>query len=512
MQLTVQNFILCTLVSYSFVQEAWTSTESNCSDEIPEHVKRTSVFLESFNLPTAEVLDGVPANEDKRISFFPGQIQRNLQGSEKERLVRDVEREMNRLLEGTMYYSTEEVIYAAKCAPGPEGPILVEISMRKTNCKVETVTELGTDDQCIFSEPPTYISCVWQGTARNGSKRDTMGVICYKDKANAGKNHRERIEDEVCLLYKYPQSEMLRLVIPYKYKAWKQNVLIYKPQKYDTVYKSGSAFEDKLKSIEKRNSLKRTESKRSAKNPYGRTGLSGKGALPQLGLNHLIIPVLMRENYGVPEVLVEVDSFDQYGRVQLPRSFELDPETNILGAELTQAFEQLFTTSVSHAMARHVFSQARKIAKKRNHQIYEGYIPDPRTTDDAWVDATVTVYMDKHRTRFGFFDLTEHESLLRYGWRSLKNATDAKNKHVFLQTLLPPSVNDAILGNTQISKDTSYAIKKSLKSTMLSINDIVFTGLGLFFDLYVSAFALLAIVSELFVYLGKQILNGGKPK
>ncbi|CDW54488.1 CENP-B N domain containing protein [Trichuris trichiura] len=467
---------------------------------IPAHFKRTSAVLEGLAMPILE-------QSTQRFSFLPGQIQRNLKGDEKELLVADIERDMNMLLEQDNYYATAHVLYAAKCAPGPQGPILVELKMRKTACKANLVPVLGTSDDCVFIDPPRYISCIWQGTALNGKMNRTMGVMCYEHARSEDVEFKEGIEEEICEMYKYPDSEVLRLIVPYTDKSWQKKVLVYKPLKFSTQYKSGFYFEDKLKEIERRNSRRRSDLK-AMKNPAGRTGLAGKGALPNLGVNQLVIPVLLRDNHGIYEVLVEVTSFDRYGRVQLPQSFEADPETNILGAELTQAFEQLFTTTVSKARAREVFAQAKKTAKENNHKLYQGFAPDPRSTDDAWVEVLATVYMDKYRTRFGFFDLKEHENLLRYGWRSLKNVTDAKTQTILIQSFLPVSVNDALLGKKEISRGLLSTIGQGLKNFMLDLSDFFFTGLGLLFDAYVTGLTFTFIVSELFIHLGKLIANG----
>ncbi|KHJ40708.1 hypothetical protein D918_09228 [Trichuris suis] len=380
--------------------------------------------------------------------------------------------------------------------------------MRKTACKANLIPVLGTADDCVFVEPPHYIFCIWQGNALYGKMNRTMGVMCYEHVVGADMLYREGIEDDVCEMYKYPGSQVLRLIVPYTEKSWEKSVLVYKPLEFSTAYKSGFYFEDKLKEIEKRQKRKQPDTKKPMKNPVGRTGLAGKGSLPNYGVNQLVIPVLLRENHGIYEVLVEVNSFDQYGRVQLPQSFEADPETNILGAELTQAFEQLFTTTVSKARAREVFAQAKKVAKEKNHKLYQGFAPDPRSTDDAWVEVLATVYMDKHRTRFGFFDLKEHETLLRYGWRSLKNVTDTKTQTVLIQSFLPVSVNDAVLGNQKISRGLLSSVAQKLKTFMLDLGDFVFTGLGLLFDAYVAGLTFIFIVSELFIHLGKLIANG----
>uniref|UniRef100_A0A8C1D377 Transient receptor potential cation channel, subfamily M, member 2 n=1 Tax=Cyprinus carpio carpio TaxID=630221 RepID=A0A8C1D377_CYPCA len=97
------------------------------------------------------------------------------------------------------------------------------------------------------------------------------------------------------------------------------------------------------------------------RNPGGRTGIRGKGALKSLGPNHILHPVLTRWRDAEHKVLEFLAVWEE--------------------AEKHWALPGRL-----HSMC--VFSVM---------QVYKGYVDDSRNTDNAWIETTiVTLHCDKH--------------------------------------------------------------------------------------------------------------------
>jgi hypothetical protein len=169
------------------------------------------------------------------------------------------------------------------------------------------------------------------------------------------------------------------------------------------------------------------------KNPYGRTGLSGKGILPNLGPNEAAEPVITRSvmlNGGKQTQVLVCRQFQVQGHTfALPggvlKKSELEEGAMMPGSKKIKEFLNYILNSNCDAVEKHleknyhdaandpekackykaalerwpqvrqttslklslVLQSGRKVYPNERYQI--GYCDDPRNTDDAWVEAQV---------------------------------------------------------------------------------------------------------------------------
>uniref|UniRef100_A0A8C1M7Y9 Transient receptor potential cation channel, subfamily M, member 2 n=1 Tax=Cyprinus carpio TaxID=7962 RepID=A0A8C1M7Y9_CYPCA len=142
----------------------------------------------------------------------------------------------------------------------------------------------------------------------------------------------------------YPSSTVKRFPVPEEKVPWEVNFTPYLPPVYNE--------QDTLNFILMNG---------FGRNPGGRTGIRGKGALKSLGPNHILHPVLTRWRDAEHKVLEFLAVWEE--------------------AEKHWALPGRL-----HSMC--VFSVM---------QVYKGYVDDSRNTDNAWIETTiVTLHCDKH--------------------------------------------------------------------------------------------------------------------
>ena len=120
-------------------------------------------------------------------------------------------------------------------------------------------------------------------------------------------------------------------------------------------------------------------------NPVGRTGLQGRGLLGKWGANHAADPIVTRFHPTTGQLQVVAIQRKDTGQWAIPGGM-VDPGENVsvtvkrefteeAGAIADEAERMEFL-----AMTEELFSSGR--------QVYRGYVDDPRSTDNAWMETT----------------------------------------------------------------------------------------------------------------------------
>ncbi|XP_069589865.1 transient receptor potential cation channel subfamily M member 2 [Ranitomeya imitator] len=206
----------------------------------------------------------------------------------------------------------------------------------------------------------------------------------------------------------YPDSNVVRFPVPDEKVPWQVEFSIYNPPFYTAIRKDKSfhdPYTDSLETLEKikYNTFDGNINRQSycvtyvvkdglPLNPFGRTGLKGRGSLSWFGPNHAIHPIITqwkRNNDGSisrkkSKKMLEILAIKHISSEHwsLPGG-SLGPEETlphklkrILKYKFLEKFQQLLNESI---------------------EVYKGYVDDPRNTDNAWIETTaLSLHFERH--------------------------------------------------------------------------------------------------------------------
>jgi len=192
----------------------------------------------------------------------------------------------------------------------------------------------------------------------------------------------------------YPASENIhRISVPDEKVPWTREWNDYSPIDYTDPKIEGKDWADpgidkgKFKWNEMDGKINRTshtgtyETKNGRPlNPEGRTGLAGRGKLGRWGPNHAADPIVTRLNNGHLE-FVAIQRGD-CGEWALPGGM-VDP-----GEEISQTLTREFSEEALDG------AQLPDELTKKGHELYRGYVDDPRNTDNAWMETVCVNFHD----------------------------------------------------------------------------------------------------------------------
>ncbi|XP_073414310.1 transient receptor potential cation channel subfamily M member 2 [Dendrobates tinctorius] len=199
----------------------------------------------------------------------------------------------------------------------------------------------------------------------------------------------------------YPDSNVVRFPVPDEKIPWQVEFNIYNPPFYTAIRKDKSIhdpYTDSLETLEKLkfNTLDGNINRQSycvtyvvkdglPLNPFGRTGLKGRGSLCWFGPNHaihLIITQWKRNNDGsistkkskkMLEILaikhISSEHWSLPGGSLEPGAVLPHKLKRILKFKFLEKFQQLLNESI---------------------EVYKGYVDDTRNTDNAWIETTAS--------------------------------------------------------------------------------------------------------------------------
>ncbi|XP_037644765.1 transient receptor potential cation channel subfamily M member 2 [Sebastes umbrosus] len=198
--------------------------------------------------------------------------------------------------------------------------------------------------------------------------------------------------------FRYPDSKLERFPVPEEKVPWEVSFISYMPAYYAS--EDGGDHVDGSESgdIE------------DYRNPEGRTGIRGRGALSHLGPNLNVDLVLTRwrdSERSVLEYLVVWD--ERQGTLALP------------GGPVQSA--DLLPVTLKRTMGKKLYEQINEIVSEGT-KVFEGYVDDCRNTDNAWVETTVlNIHLD--RTSQVMVDVNSMVAISHGGlqWREVSGKT-----------------------------------------------------------------------------------------
>ncbi|KFD66688.1 hypothetical protein M514_02939, partial [Trichuris suis] len=148
-------------------------------------------------------------------------------------------------------------------------------------------------------------------------------------------------------------------------------------------------------------------------NPFGRTGLAGRGYLPRWGPTHLVKVILVRKLIGTVAFLKALDELpfmdDAFAAVVD------NPSSNKLSKRVVAAVKKSSRFREKTDAAERVLRKAEKSAVK----VAAETMPSPFDTDNAWVELSVYVIPCRKSAKFCTAVMEDREIAKNYNW-SLK--------------------------------------------------------------------------------------------
>ncbi|KAA8588234.1 hypothetical protein FQN60_001428 [Etheostoma spectabile] len=168
----------------------------------------------------------------------------------------------------------------------------------------------------------------------------------------------------------YPNSKITRFPVPDENVPWKVRFSLYNPAYY--------ASEDSEDHVDGSDS----EALYNYRNPVGRTGIRGRGALNHLGPNLNAEYVLTRWRDSERSVLEYLVVWDEsQGTLTLP------------GGPVQSADHMPVT--LIRTMGKKLYEEVNAKVSEGT-KVFEGYVDDCRNTDNAWVETTVlNIHLDR---------------------------------------------------------------------------------------------------------------------
>ncbi|XP_055534678.1 ADP-ribose pyrophosphatase, mitochondrial [Wyeomyia smithii] len=154
-------------------------------------------------------------------------------------------------------------------------------------------------------------------------------------------------------------------------------------------------------------------------NPFGRTGLRGRGLLGRWGPNHAADPIVTRwkidsegrpvvnESSGLPVLQMCAIERHDCGEWAIPGGM-VDPG-EVVSATLKREF-------LEEAMASSSGTDEIEKFFTGGSEIYKGYVDDPRNTDNAWMETVAVNFHDEQGTVVGGFNLHAGDDAAKVKW------------------------------------------------------------------------------------------------
>ncbi|XP_031442375.1 transient receptor potential cation channel subfamily M member 2 [Clupea harengus] len=168
--------------------------------------------------------------------------------------------------------------------------------------------------------------------------------------------------------YLYPGTNKKRFPVPEEKVPWEVDFTPYIAEVYsaDTVNKAEELTLDNYR------------------NPGGRTGIRGKGALQCLGPNHILDPVLTHWQDKDHSVLQFLAAWNE-----AERCWSLPGGALKTGEPLPDRLKTLLGDKLYQRI------KAKLGDGSRHNTVYEGYADEPRNTDNAWIEtAVLNIHLD----------------------------------------------------------------------------------------------------------------------
>ncbi|KAL1243106.1 ADP-ribose pyrophosphatase [Trichinella spiralis] len=153
-------------------------------------------------------------------------------------------------------------------------------------------------------------------------------------------------------------------------------------------------------------------------NPVGRTGMSGRGCLGRWGPNHAVDPIVTR--WKCQTDVLRGDSHEW----AIPGGM-VDAGELVMDALQREFMEEAF--DILNVSSQHQKASIEKLVAESFQQaevIYQGYVDDPRNTDNAWMETAAYNIHDETGEQLGSAELKAGSDAVGAKWTDI--SSDAK--------------------------------------------------------------------------------------
>ncbi|KRZ61693.1 ADP-ribose pyrophosphatase, mitochondrial, partial [Trichinella nativa] len=390
------------------------------------------------------------------------------------------------------YYIMSRLVKAEQCSSRSSSIHVLQMEIRKTNCKWrdkyylffrdsckqqllcsfnslnKKVRDWGSDTACKVLDKEKSYTCIWTGEVDGRRVTKQYGVMCDEYSSNLFGT-----ADYLCDRLKYSTTDMRRVMLA-TVKADKASLKIYNPPEFSaTISEFGTHFDDftpsektvkayfndKDGTIDRRTmAFKQYELKDGRPvNPAGFTGIQGRGLFPRWGPNIFCIFLVTRGTGDDLEVLTVASDGNS---LELPKMYVDNQETSTLRMKL---LEEMYNSRAQDEITREDLMGIVKKAMKKSLMVRLGFTPDALNTDNAWMETLMVQIKDKKKKHIGKVDLKSSTSK-GMEWKKIDNET----KQSLISTL-KSIVGDENLNETSLKiKDSKKDLKTLLKAIKYS--------------------------------------------
>uniref|UniRef100_V9L179 ADP-ribose pyrophosphatase, mitochondrial n=1 Tax=Callorhinchus milii TaxID=7868 RepID=V9L179_CALMI len=261
----------------------------------------------------------------------------------------------------------------------------------------------------------------------------------------------------------YPGSDIQRFPVPDEKVDWTVPWADYKPVNYtapsllkqplwaDPQYRDESELKKCLEFNKMDGGVDRTShmGKYSVingfpRNPFGRTGLSGRGLLGRWGPNHATDPIVTRWKKEVGKVMIHSASGKnilQFVAICRKDSKEWAIPGGMvdvgekLSATLKREFGEEALNSIQLSEAdREKMKALMNILFQAGELVYKGYVDDPRNTDNSWMETVAVNFHDEKGDSVGKLNLQAGDDAGAVKWMDIEEGLKLYASHShFLQ-------------------------------------------------------------------------------
>lgn len=239
----------------------------------------------------------------------------------------------------------------------------------------------------------------------------------------------------------YPLSTVQRVRLTDEEVDWTRDVAEYDPEYYDAPVLKGKSWADPAEPenlIDKYNKLDGKVNRQShcglyqlngvyPMNPYGRTGVRGRGLLGRWGPNHAADPIVSRwkrdaarkvlhnATTGLKILQVCIIKRQDCGEMALPGGM-VDP-----GEAVSQTLKREFTEEALNANDSEESQQIIDdfFLPENGVEVYRNYVDDPRNTDNAWMETVAVNFHDETGDLVGRFRLCAGDDATHVQWMDM---------------------------------------------------------------------------------------------
>ncbi|XP_008554638.1 ADP-ribose pyrophosphatase, mitochondrial [Microplitis demolitor] len=253
----------------------------------------------------------------------------------------------------------------------------------------------------------------------------------------------------------YPFTKIKRFLIPDEKVPWHVKFLDYNPSYYtsnneynladkninDSSFKPAWNMMDG--NINRKSFMKSyvIDDEGYPLNPVGRTGIKGRGILRYWGPNHAADPIVTRwkrDRFGKimshelsRKCILQFIGIERRDTRQWAIPGGMVDRNEVISTTLKREFmEEALNTLEKNSDEIETFKRSVDQLFFGGHKIYEGYVDDPRNTDNSWIETSACNFHDENNTVVGNLPFEAGDDAANVKWIDIDKNLDLYASHI----------------------------------------------------------------------------------